>query len=464
MVISDFILSLMDNEWVFLNAKSLHTLRSDDMNKLTSNHTLKSYIKHQFDDEFDHIIVNNTRVKFSAERILFDLINSGISVLDSLEILSKSHQYLTKGMKIGLLIKILNKLIIEEGYGEQYLIRGEFDPIVIEYPEYEEFLSFKTLRSITQNSLSEYVYSSTTFGLIVDELYRVLHSIKNNRIKVNHIEKIIPSVIRSVIQFDPFDKETSQSLYHKISSLYTTINDEWAYIPDHEQSEYVIEFLETIFNLILCWFNYLPGHNFDSTVSQVNLLVKQQSGNYSLLSDRELHLLGKTASQLNSTLKKGKKANFMDSYNWIKVIHSIMSTVIRFVHQNIIKWIVLVDTYDRELYTYFTRSTKQKYRKLLGMAIGGIHSLMNEVTEDHITSIEQADGRIIIERTSDFRLVVFIKHHGSPLIQSIISELAILIEIDVGEDIRAFDGNISTLERKIDPIVRDHFGLMLEKT
>ena len=97
---------------------------------------------------------------------------------------------------------------------------------------------------------------------------------------------------------------------------------------------------------------------------------------------------------------------------------------------------------------------------MVGMAISGIHSLLNEVTDDSISMIEQQDGVIVIEGREEFRMVIFLSERLNPRLTSVLQHLAIIIEETLQDRIRQFKGEVKTIELLLDPVISESLGIL----
>ncbi|MHA2502593.1 MAG: hypothetical protein ACXAE3_06980 [Candidatus Kariarchaeaceae archaeon] len=423
--------------------------------------SLSDHLRSQFDDSFKFIQKGKTRIEFSAERILTDLLESGIKIFDALDILDEAKQGFHRGIEITEVTRLLNEAIIDHGYSESHLIRGQTSPLIVEYPEYEEFLNFKEIKDIISHELTSYSYSSKTYKIIVEELFRLLQSLRMTRFKIENIQKMIPSVTRSIIEIDPFDPGVISNLYKKLNSQYEVLMEVSQSSIEDLESYVLVDFFLNSFRFILLTYNYLPGHNVNSTISQVNSLIAGISGSRGYLSESELYELGKTATALGAELKNGTRVQRPEV--WMHKAHQLMDLVVRFKYQGIVKWLVIVDQYSREIYTLFSSTSRLKYQSMVGMAITGIHSLLNEVTNDSISMIEQQDGVIVIEGRPTFRLVIFTTERLNPRLEGVLKRLAIIIEQSLGSRIEEFRGETQEIKNTLDPIITEYLGVLFKK-
>ena len=364
-------------------------------------------------------------------------------------------------MELVRIANILNRIIKAKGFPSSALIRGKFNPLVIEYDDYEEILTYKILKKIVDNELMNFQFSSNTGKSIVEELYRVLKSIKTTRFKEAQIRKIVPSVIRSVLNINPYElRSTLQKLYEDFIAHTKDFETQWAFQPDEEREELVVEIFKIFAQIFLLTHNNLPGINFKSTIAQINLLISQLTTSLSdEFEDREIYMIGKAARSA-SDLQKHKETIENSSVNWYKTISEFMDLVSRMIHKGVIEWVVITDNYNRELYSQY-KDTKNKYQNLIGMALSGVQQIVNEVTADRIKLIEQDDGYIYIERKELFHTFFFVKSNLTDYLKFQIAEFVDHVDEEYGENIKSFNGNIRDLKLGIDTLLKENLRMMI---
>jgi len=127
--------------------------------------------------------------------------------------------------------------------------------------------------------------------------------------------------------------------------------------------------------------------------------------------------------------------------SWLTIIDYIIPMVINILEQGLIEWLILVDQSGNELYAKFTRNKNNRYKSLLGMALSGVQTLMNELTDQEVRQIDQQDGSILIERDDLFSLIAMVRR-VTPAIKNELKKFSAFIRRDLGGKLDHFSGNI----------------------
>ena len=90
-------------------------------------------LKKLFDEELVEVNRAGKMVPFSADVIITDLIESGISAYDALDILYETREFMIRGMDTFKLVQLLNQAIKSRGYSDsEFLFSALLSEIEIE--------------------------------------------------------------------------------------------------------------------------------------------------------------------------------------------------------------------------------------------------------------------------------------------------------------------------------------------
>ena len=433
---------------------------------MNSDQLPSEFLTQYFDKTFLEVIRNKDKIPFSADRILTDLIESGISAYDALDILFTCREYFESGMNTAALAKVLNQAIKEKGYTDSELLTGSLfqqveivlnDGTVTSY-------SFKLSKKIIAEQLKPFVYSSRTFRAIVDEFHRIVRTLRSQRIKQETLENMFPSMLRNTIGMNPFSHSRCDDDYANSIKMFQLIDKRWNLIPDPEKPEIIERLLNSIFRVILLSYEYLPGTNIRNTIHQVNQLVADltEIGD-KILSDKEIYVIGKSATTM------GQFNRSKDISIWHKEagFHDTMLTLMNITHglmnRGAVLWLIVTDANGNELYSKFGSSqTKRANRSLIAMAISGVQSIVSEITDNSVSEIQSIEGRsIVLEKHEHFSIIALVKS-TSHLVRQRMQELSNYVQENLLHEIVHFNGSVNTISRQIDSFVENQFHGLIE--
>lgn len=422
--------------------------------------SLSSNLKKYFDDELMEVERDGKMIPFSADVIITDLIESGVSAYDALDVLYETREFMEKGMKTAKLVKLLNQSLKNRGYSEsEFIFSALLSDIEIVYPNNSiKLFSYKVLKEITSAFLTSFRYSSRTYRLIVDELYRIIKTIRTTKIKLETIEKMMPAVMRNAIGLNPFSRNRCDEDYHNVIRINKIIDRSWNIIPDEEKRTIMVNFLDSIFKVILLSYEYLPGNSIINTSNQVNVLVSDLTEESDLiLSDKEIYVVGKTATKLELIIndKKPILPNDPELMEFIPILSNIVHGLM---NRGSVLWLLVVDAFGNELYSKFgSTQSKRANRSLIAMAISGVQSIMTELTDNTIKQIQNDEGTtILFELKKHFKVISLVNQTGH-LVSQRMQELAIHIQDNVLDEIVNFNGSVNKISKVIDNFVEEKF-------
>ncbi|MHA2250587.1 MAG: hypothetical protein ACXAD7_09495 [Candidatus Kariarchaeaceae archaeon] len=416
-------------------------------------------IRALFDDQIREVTKYNELIPFSVDIILTDLIQAGISTLDALDILHKIRPYLYPAINTVKIIQLLNQAIQDQGYIEGEFLYGSFlQPILIEFPDNRnELFNFRIIKDIVKDYLVEFIYSSKTFRAAVDELHRIIKSLRTSKIKSDTIEKMLPAVMRNTIGVNPFSRTRCDEDYHIVNNLTRDFHKLWHSLPEPERPSMLRNLYEASFKVILLSFEYLPGSTFSNTVHQIQELVADLAQRTDLiLSAKEVYTVGKIAKTILEIHKEPNKLQFTDEHEIIDATETVVEVVHGLMNRGVISWIVVTDAVGNELYSKFlSPDTKETAKSLIAMAISGIQSIVNELTDNAIKEIQQEEGnKIIIEKRKYFSVMALVRL-SSHLVRQRIIELTDFIELNLNDHIINFKGSVNHFHNTIEPFVTE---------
>ncbi|MHA2276620.1 MAG: hypothetical protein ACXAC2_12665, partial [Candidatus Kariarchaeaceae archaeon] len=367
-------------------------------------------LKKLFDDELIEVNRAGIMVPFSADIIITDLIESGISVYDALDILYETREYMKRGMDTAKLVQLLNQAIKKRGYSDsEFLFSALLNEIEIQYPNGEiKLFSYRVLKEITSAFLTSFTYSSKTYRVIVDELYRIIKSIRTSKIKLDTLDKMMPAVMRNAIGLNPYSRSRCNDDYQNLIRLNKVIMKSWDIIPEEEKGPLISNYLNSTFRIILLSYEYLPGNSIINTANQINVLVSdltEHSDN--ILTDKEIFVIGKTATKLENVHAMNKLHELAKNNEIVNYVPILQNIAHGLMNKGAILWLLLVDNHGNELYSKFASSqTKRANRSLIAMAISAVQSIMNELTDNTISQIQNDEGTtIIFEMKENFKII-----------------------------------------------------------
>ncbi|MCE7735847.1 MAG: hypothetical protein GPJ54_13280 [Candidatus Heimdallarchaeota archaeon] len=433
---------------------------------MTEDGKFSHNLKKLFDEELVEVNRVGKLVPFSADIIITDLIVSGISAYDAIDILYETREFMTRGMDTSKLIQLLNQAIKTRGYSDsEFLFSAILSEIEIEYPDGKiKLFSYKILKQITSAFLTSFVYSSKTYRIIVDELHRIIKTIRTTKIKLETIEKMMPAVMRNAIGVNPYSRSRCDDDYQNLIRLHNVIRNNWDVIPDEEKSQVLSNYLNSIFRVILLSYEYLPGNTIINTSNQINVLVSdltEHSDN--ILTDKEIFVIGKSATKLENVTTKGTISDLVNDVELMEFVPILQNISHGLMNRGAILWLLVVDNHGSELYSKFSASqTKRANRSLIAMAISAVQSIMTELTDNTIRQIQHDEGTtIIFEMKTHFKVISLVSQ-TSHLVRQRLQELALYIEEEGNEEIINFNGSVSKISKIVDAFVEDRFQSLIE--
>ncbi|OLS24437.1 MAG: hypothetical protein HeimC2_22430 [Candidatus Heimdallarchaeota archaeon LC_2] len=424
-----------------------------------------SNLKKFFDEELVEVERDGNMIPFSADVIITDLIESGVSVYDALDVLFETREFMRRGMKTSKLVKLLNQSLKNRGYSEsEFIFSALLSEIEIVYPDSSiKLFSYKVLKEITSAFLTSFRYSSKTYRLIVDELYRIIKTIRTSKIKLETIEKMMPAVMRNAIGLNPFSRSRCEDDYHNIIRINKIIETSWNLIPDEEKKGIMMNFLNSIFRIILLSYEYLPGNSGINTANQVNVLVSDLTEEADpILSDKEIYVVGKSARKLENIINE--KKDVLPEDEELMQFVSILSHIVHgLMNRDSVLWLIVVDAYGNELYSKFAASqSKRANRSLIAMAISGVQSIMTELTDNTIKQIQNDEGTtILFEMKENFKVITLVNQTGH-LVTQRMQELATYIQNNLIDEIINFTGSVNKISKMIDTFVEKKFQSLIK--
>lgn len=423
-------------------------------------------LKKLFDEELVEVSRAGKMVPFSADVIITDLIESGISVYDALDILYETREFMIRGMDTFKLVQLLNQAIKSRGYSDsEFLFSALLSEIEIEYPDGKiKIFSYKVLKEITNAFLTSFVYSSKVYRLIVDELYRIIKTIRTSKIKLETIEKMMPAVMRNAIGVNPYSRNRCDDDYQLLIRLQKVIHNNWEIMPEEEKPQVLSNYLNSVFRVILLSYEYLPGNTVITTSNQINVLVSdltEHSDN--ILSDKEIYLIGKSATKLESLSIKGSIPDLIKDNEILESVPILQNIADGLMNKGAIYWVLVVDNHGNELYSKFASTqTKRANRSLIAMSISAVQSIMTELTDNTIRQIQNDEGTTIIFEMKPYFKVISLVNQTSHLVRQRLQELAMYIEEKGNDEIINFNGSINKISKIINTYVEERFQSLIE--
>lgn len=420
-------------------------------------------IRTLFDNEFIEITKHGKKVPFSSDIILEDLFESGISPLRAIDIIFELRPHLYRGIDTRKIIQVINQIIQQKDMKQGFLKGSYLEPIYIENEDGEtQLFNFKFIRQLIEENLINYNYSSKTFKAIVDEFHRIVINMRSSTIQINVLENIIPSAISNVIGINPFISNRYEEDYHNVIKLSQIVLNTWNIIPEDEKPVLLVDLFESMFKIILIAFEYLPGHTLESTVYQVNQLVAHLSSHEDIIiSPNELHLLGKLSKKISVLTNSEYDDTLLKQYEWPNSVEILVSVIEDLINTGSISWLIVADNAGNEVYSKFIETKYTKHRSLIGMAISGVQSLMNELTDKSIKQIEQDEGSIILIERRDLFSVICLVDQPTSTIRNKLNHLAEYIQKNLSGNIKEFNGSVNEIHDSIEYYIDEHFRELL---
>lgn len=433
---------------------------------MTEDGKFSRNLKELFDEELVEVNRAGKLVPFSADIIITDLIVSGISAYDAIDILYETREFMTRGMDTSKLIQLLNQAIKTRGYSDsEFLFSAILSEIEIEYPDGKiKLFSYKILKQITSAFLTSFVYSSKTYRIIVDELHRIIKTFRTTKIKLETLEKMMPAVLRNAIGVNPYSRNRCDDDYQNLIRLHNVISNNWGVIPEEEKSQVLSNYLNSIFRVILLSYEYLPGNTIINTSNQINVLVSDLTEHSDdILSDKEIYVIGKSATKLESVTTKGIISDLVKDAELMEFVPILQNISHGLMNRGAILWLLVVDNHGSELYSKFSSSqTKRANRSLIAMAISAVQSIMTELTDNTIRQIQHDEGTTIIFEMKTHFKVISLVNQTSHLVRQRLQELASYIEQEGNDEIINFNGSVSKISKIVDTFVEDRFQSLIE--
>ena len=357
-------------------------------------------------------------------------------------------------------------MLFRSGYTDsEFLFSALLSEIEIEYPDGKiKLFSYKILKEITRAFLTSFVYSSKTFRIIVDELYRIIKTIRTTKIKLETLEKMMPAVMRNAIGVNPYSRTRCDDDYQNLIRLHNVIHKNWDIIPEEEKSQVLSNYLDSIFRVVLLSYEYLPGNTIINTSNQVNVLVSDLTEHSDdILSDKEIFVIGKSATKLENVSAKGKTPDLVKDTELLEFVPILQNISHGLMNRGAILWLLVVDNHGNELYSKFSSSqTKRANRSLIAMAISAVQSIMTELTDTTIRQIQHDEGTTIIFEMKRHFKVISLVNQTSHLVRQRLQELASYIEEEGNEEIINFNGSVGKISKIVNIFVEDRFQSLIE--
>jgi hypothetical protein len=408
-------------------------------------------IKALFDDQIGHVTKNDVVIPFSADTIISDLVQAGIGPLDAIDILFNVRPHLYPKIQTDRIIQLLNQAMQELGYLEgDYLPGSYLQPILIEFPNKErELFNFRIIKGIVRDSLIDFTYSSKTYRSAVDELHRIVKTLRTTIIKLDTIEKMMPAVMRNIIGVNPFSRDRCNDDYSIMINLMKNFHELWHSLPDHEKPNLVRKLFESAFRVILLSYDFLPGNSFSNSIYQIKELVTYLAQtDDKVLSAKEVYIIGKTSKRIHQIYENPETLHKIDEHELIDATEIIMSVVHGLMNRGAIAWIVVTDAVGNELYSKFVGEISTN-KSLIAMAMSGVDSIVNEITDSRIKEIQQDEGRTILIEKLEYFSVIALVHQSSHLVRQKIIELTKYIDENLKPEIINFKGSVDVFHDKI---------------
>jgi hypothetical protein len=426
---------------------------------LPDDFSLSSYLKEEFDKKYHTVKKNGQVFPFSVEVLIKDLMEAGLSPFETFDVITTIKPHLQQGIDVKKILQLVYQVTQQKNIDPEILKVSFLQPILVEKEDSTtDVFSFKYIKDMFKSQLNNYNLSNKTFKFVVDELHRIVTSMRVSKIKEDTLIKLIPSAFRNVIGLNPFSTQYIHNTHEAITKMNNRLVVTWDILPIDEMMNTLITLFDSIYKVILLNFNYIPGYNEKSTIYQINQLISEISNNQdSVLSDKDIYLLGKSSREINSIINKSKNLKTIDKYEWKITIQSLKSLVDRLSEQGKINWIVVTDYAGNELYSKFNNKTSYRNHSLIGMALSGVDSLVNELTDRSIKQIDQEQGSsIIIERRTTFSILAHVSE-GIPSIKSKIRKMADFIGRELKPILDSYKGNTSIISHELEQYVSYNF-------
>ncbi|MDH5401396.1 MAG: hypothetical protein OEZ01_01765 [Candidatus Heimdallarchaeota archaeon] len=409
----------------------------------------------KFDKVFKTVRKNGLIIPFSIDTILKDMIDLGISPLQAIDIAYSIHPFLADGIdtkKIFQLISQSAEIFVPEK--EIQNILKTVNEILLNNNTRIPF-NYTSVRLILSNYLIKFQYSNSILKELTDEMVRVSKSLRLTEIKEVTIEKLIPAVTRNILGINPFIQERCLDDYKNTLNIVKLINNAWDLIPKEEKVSNLISLFNSIYRVILLSFNYLPGSNIHKTMSQVNKFVAEYSHKeHDSIQAKEIYLLGKSTKELLDILNH-KDNQTIHLHVWLEFIDILAEVVKGLMNRGAMKWIIVVDPFGNELYAKFSTKTNHN-RPLMAMALSGIQTMINELTDQSIKQIEHTEGSyLLIERRQLFSVLTMVDL-STHLVRQKLEALADYIEIELHLEIKEFRGGVKVFYTVLDKFIDEH--------
>lgn len=397
---------------------------------------------------------NEDEIPFSLEIILDDLISSGIPVLDAIDCVLNIKPNLRNKMDVRTISKIINKTLDDMDYGPSYHIKGTLNKqIRMKFKDSEQVLNFKTLKEFVNSELYIYDLTSKTFRAIVEELFRIIKSLRTKVIDEKILKNMLSSSCLNIVGVNPFDVNNRNEDYLQLVKLMRQFDNTWSILPVEEKYILVENIFNHIFKIILISFKYLPGHVFSSTLYQItNFSTRMGQLQHPVLSDKEIFQLGKMARKIDNMRKLYKRSNIsqlkksINRQNWVDELSTLDNVVQGLMNHGSVYWIILVDNMGNELISKFASNASTRNKNLLSMAMSGVQTLVSEITNTSINQIDQEKTSILIEKRGLFSLMMLVQKPVRHKFQQVLDEIARYVEINFEKEIMQFKGKLNVFK------------------
>jgi archaellum component FlaG (FlaF/FlaG flagellin family) len=96
------------------------------------------------------------------------------------------------------------------------------------------------------------------------------------------------------------------------------------------------------------------------------------------------------------------------------------------------------------------------------MAISAVQSIMNELTDNTISQIQNDEGTtIIFEMKENFKIISLV-NQTSHLVRQRLQELAVYVEEEGNDEIINFSGSINNISKIVNTFVEERFQSLIE--
>ncbi len=417
-------------------------------------------LKNDFDNRYKFIQVGDPPKKapFNTEKIIEDLIHTGISPFDTISILYKVRPKLRKGLHARKIAKLLNQAIREKGYNENYMIwAGIGNYVYLRFKNNKkQALTFRYLRKYVTEQLRGFSYTSGIFKTIVEGLNRLIRSLEIDEIGEETLYNLFLVSVKKTTGINPWETNRYQDDYSDLVSAWEHYNKNVISLTEKEKHNLITSFIVSAARILLLSYDFLPSLNNKSTISQLEKLIAmiatKQSDDITFKPFYDFGKLGEIVTRKTKDLQNEKKLNgrLLNVFNLIEDI----------VHKNSIRWIIVSSDDGTEFFSKFSKNfSSTSPTALYAPALTGIQLVIQELANGNLEQIQNEHGTIMVENAEKISVIALVQF-PTHLLKQKLMVFVDRIHSEIGDKVSNFKGVIDDITNTVTAI---YYELGFEK-